>query len=189
MNTAANTRQKILETAVRIVDTQGPRHLTLDAVAAEAGLSKGGVLYHYPSKRALIEGMLTLVMNSFDGAVDGVRAGASTSKLPLVGMIALAEKDEQPKTASLALAILAAASEDPSLLHEARTRIARQLKDISSDNSDGQLAQILYLAVEGLRFYDMLRLLPDSFERENIFSRLCKLAESLPRGSSATAAA
>jgi AcrR family transcriptional regulator len=49
MNTAVNTRQKILETAVRIVDTQGARHLTLEAVAAEAGMSKGGVLYHYPS--------------------------------------------------------------------------------------------------------------------------------------------
>lgn len=188
MNTAANTRQKILDTAVRIVDTQGARHLTLDAVAAEAGLSKGGVLYHYPSKRALIEGMLTLVMNSFDGAVGSLRATAAGTDLPLVGVMAKAEREEQPKTESMALAILAAAAEDPSLLHEARTRIARQLKDISSDNGDAQLAQIIYLALEGLRFYDMLRLLPESFDKDSTFSRLCSIAESLPRGT-ATAAA
>ena len=36
----------------------GAAALTLDAVAAEAGVSKGGVLYHFGSKRALIDGLL-----------------------------------------------------------------------------------------------------------------------------------
>ena len=180
MNTAANTRQRILETAVRIVDTRGARHLTLDAVAAEAGLSKGGVLYHYASKRALIEGMLGLLMGSFDATVKRVRESAGSAGYPQVGLMALAEKEEQPKTESMGLAILAAAAEDPSLLTEARATVAGQLRDIAADNGDGQLAQVIYLALEGLRFLDMLRLLPDDFDREAMFARLLELSRSLP---------
>ena len=64
MSNPVNTRHKILETAVAIVDTNGAAHLTIDAVAAHAGLSKGGVLYHFPSKRALLEAMLALLMDT-----------------------------------------------------------------------------------------------------------------------------
>lgn len=184
MNTAANTRQKILETAVRIVDTQGARHLTLDAVAAEAGLSKGGVLYHYPSKRALIEGMLSLLINSLDGAIQQYK-GSAGAGYPAVGLMALAEKEEQPKTESMALAILAAAAEDPSLLHQARGFIDSRLKEISSDNNDGQLAQVLFLALEGLRFLSMLRLLPERFDRDGMFARLLQLSQALPGAAAA----
>ena len=36
---------------------QGERAATLDAVAAAAGVSKGGLLYHFPSKDALVDGL------------------------------------------------------------------------------------------------------------------------------------
>jgi AcrR family transcriptional regulator len=44
----------ILEAAAAVLLKGGARALTIDAVAAEAGLSKGGVLHHYASKEALI---------------------------------------------------------------------------------------------------------------------------------------
>jgi AcrR family transcriptional regulator len=44
----------ILEAAASVLLKGGARGLTIDAVAAEAGLSKGGVLHHYASKEALI---------------------------------------------------------------------------------------------------------------------------------------
>ena len=44
----------ILEAAAAVLLKAGARGLTIDAVAAEAGLSKGGVLHHYASKEALI---------------------------------------------------------------------------------------------------------------------------------------
>ncbi len=189
MNTAANTRQRILETAVRIVDTKGARHLTLDAVAAEAGLSKGGVLYHYPSKRALLEGMLRFVLDSFENSLQRHKASGGVTESPLVAHMALTEEEEQPRTESMALAIIAAAAEDPSLLEAAREKIAELLKDITNDNGDGQLAQILFFALEGLRFFGMLRLLPDQFDREGMFSRLVQLAQNLPAPGSSDSSA
>ena len=45
-------RDRILEAAERVVAEVGAARLTLDVVAQAAGVSKGGLLYHFPSKRA-----------------------------------------------------------------------------------------------------------------------------------------
>lgn len=52
------TREHILQTAGRLVSTEGVTALTLDAVAKAAGISKGGLLYHFPSKEALMLAMI-----------------------------------------------------------------------------------------------------------------------------------
>lgn len=46
---------RLLDAAEAVVVRQGIAHLTLDAVAAEAGVSKGGLLHHFPSKDRLVE--------------------------------------------------------------------------------------------------------------------------------------
>lgn len=51
-------RDKVLDAFARILVTQGERAATFDAVAAEAGVSKGGLLYHFASKQALVDGLL-----------------------------------------------------------------------------------------------------------------------------------
>ena len=43
--------------------------LTLEAVAREAGVSKGGLLYHFPSKEALISGMIGRLVEGFTEAL------------------------------------------------------------------------------------------------------------------------
>jgi len=181
MSASSNTRQRILETAVRIVDTRGARHLTLDAVAADAGLSKGGVLYHFPSKRALLEGMLALLMTNFEGTFSLLREAPGSGTLPAIGLMILAEQDLQPRHQSMGLAILAAAAEDPSLLDPARQVIGDRFAQVRADTEDGDLATVILLAVEGLRFLDMLRLLPaPPSTREKLFARLLDMARNLP---------
>src|SRR5262245_1268620 len=48
----------LLDAAEAVVARQGIASLTLDAVAAEAGMSKGGVLHDLPSKDRLVEAMV-----------------------------------------------------------------------------------------------------------------------------------
>lgn len=48
------TKQKLLDAATEIIMDHGVHQLTLDEVAKTAGVSKGGLLYHYPSKEALL---------------------------------------------------------------------------------------------------------------------------------------
>ena len=53
-----NKKDQILQAALQVVEENGSNHLTIEAVAAFAGFSKGGVLYHFPSKKALLSGMV-----------------------------------------------------------------------------------------------------------------------------------
>jgi len=46
--------ERILTAAENVVTRDGVANLSLDAVAREAGVSKGGLLYHFPNKSALV---------------------------------------------------------------------------------------------------------------------------------------
>ena len=56
--TERSTRDRLIDAFETLLVTAGSRAATLDAVAAAADVSKGGLLYHFPSKDALVEGML-----------------------------------------------------------------------------------------------------------------------------------
>lgn len=75
---ATDTRERILR-ALRDLLARGATSVTLEAVAAEAGVSKGGLLYHFPSKAALYLGLLQSVRDSVatDMAAAAERSGAA----------------------------------------------------------------------------------------------------------------
>ena len=51
-------RERVLDAFEKIVINDGERTATLDATAKEAGVSKGGLLYHFGSKDDLVAGLL-----------------------------------------------------------------------------------------------------------------------------------
>jgi len=55
---ATDTRDRILNGLRSVLAEHGSGGVTLESVAAAAGVSKGGLLYHFPSKEALYEGIL-----------------------------------------------------------------------------------------------------------------------------------
>lgn len=52
----------LLDAAQKVVLQGGASSITLDAVAAEAGVSKGGLLHHFPTKEKLIEAMVIRIV-------------------------------------------------------------------------------------------------------------------------------
>lgn len=78
--TVANTRKKqpelvrhaLLECAGRIAAKQGMAALTVQAVAAAAGVTKGGLFHHFPSKQALVEAMFDHLLDRLDADIDAV---------------------------------------------------------------------------------------------------------------------
>lgn len=53
----ASSRDRILDAFEEVLVGEGERAATLDAVAAKAGISKGGLIYHFPSKEQLAHGL------------------------------------------------------------------------------------------------------------------------------------
>ena len=65
-----DTKARILDAAEEVVLRDGVARLTLDAAAAEAGLSKGGVLYHFPTRDSLVAGMVAKIIEEFDHDIE-----------------------------------------------------------------------------------------------------------------------
>jgi AcrR family transcriptional regulator len=63
------TQQRLLDVAGELVTESGVMALTLDAVAKRAGVSKGGLLHHFPSKHALLVAMVEDISSRFMGQV------------------------------------------------------------------------------------------------------------------------
>ncbi len=53
----SSSRERILDSFEDALIRDGERAATMEAVAASAEVSKGGLLYHFPSKEALVEGL------------------------------------------------------------------------------------------------------------------------------------
>jgi len=51
-------REAVLDAFESLLIEEGERAATLDAVARLAGVSKGGLLYHFPTKEAMISVLL-----------------------------------------------------------------------------------------------------------------------------------
>ncbi len=57
MNLMPSARERILDSYEDILIRDGERGATMEAVAAAAEVSKGGLLYHFRSKEALVDGL------------------------------------------------------------------------------------------------------------------------------------
>jgi AcrR family transcriptional regulator len=58
MSRPPRARESVLDAFARILAEDGERAATMDATARAAGVSKGGLLYHFASKDALEAGLL-----------------------------------------------------------------------------------------------------------------------------------
>lgn len=76
-----STKKQLIEAASRVILSKGVNNLTLNAVAEEAKVSKGGLLYHYGTKDALIIAMNQHVIEGFHSYIqENVDKGYSYHK-------------------------------------------------------------------------------------------------------------
>ena len=56
-------RKQLLDAAAEVAVERGLGSLTLDLVAQKAGVSKGGLIHHFPNRKALVEGLFHSIMD------------------------------------------------------------------------------------------------------------------------------
>lgn len=67
-------REAVLDAFERLIVADGERAATLDATAKAAGVSKGGLLYHFGSRHALIAGLAERIRQLIDDDVSRIDA-------------------------------------------------------------------------------------------------------------------
>jgi len=149
-----NKQHEILQAAFAVVAEQGANRLTLDAVAAESGFSKGGVLYHFSSKKALLSGMLDYLVEVNVSRIEEQKTSH------LLSALITARQSTDTAERSSTLALLTAFAEDTELLEPARTQMANLYRESLDKKSQKEEAAALFFANEGLRFLELFDLCP-----------------------------
>lgn len=146
-----SSREKILAAASELADIVGPGNLSLDAVAQRAGVSKGGLLYNFPTKAKLMQALVQDYLKSFEDALEAEAAKrGDTTKNSLTAYIELSARECEQKQPSAA-GVLAALAEDPDFLNPVRD-FKRQLLDrLKSESPDTAKLIVAFLVIEGLR--------------------------------------
>lgn len=171
-----STRDAILDAAERVVEREGARRLTIDAVVRESGFSKGGVLYNFASKQALVEGMIERMVRSVEAEMEGAFRSAEERGEPVLPALIRAVIGQRKHNSRVSMALLAAAAENPELIDPVRDCVTEMRQAIAERSRDPDLARIAFLAADGLHFADILGLdflTPD--ERARVEGRLVDL--------------
>lgn len=173
-------REKILVAAEELARVAGPGNLSLDAVAAKAGVSKGGLLYHFPTKAKLLEALVEQFLASFDQALrnrEAESAGAPNSLVRAYLDILVNEHlcHEPPPSG-----LLAALGEDPDFLVPVR-RFDRALLDrLKANASDPTIAVIVFLALHGIKSMQLLNI--ETIDGKEFDAVVAKLRELIGNG-------
>lgn len=149
---ARESRAAILAAAERITARRGSAHLSIEAVAAEAGLSKGGVLYHFPSKVRMLESLVELHVSRTEAALARHRPDTETpAPNGLAHALIATFRERRDATPQNATGLFAALAENPEFLDPARSFQADLVARLRADADDPDLAVIVFLCMEGLQ--------------------------------------
>lgn len=180
---APDMPNRILDAAERLIQAEGVPGLTLARAAAEAGVSKGGLLHHFGSKEALLSALMErlagFVQEAFDATVAAQPQGP--------GRIARAAihwqfddaacADERSDRA--AAVFLAAHHHDPRLLDPIRAVLAGFRARLETDGLPAGHGMVVWAACDGLfmaRLFGLYTL--SATERTAMRAALLRLAEA-----------
>ncbi|MGY6655420.1 TetR/AcrR family transcriptional regulator [Amycolatopsis sp. TRM77291] len=168
-----NKRSQILDAATRVVQDQGIAAVTFDAVAAASGVSRGGVMYHFPSREALLASLHEHQAEAWESAMIAVAGKPAGEASDEEKAVAYARACSQSATkAELQLLLEAVADPEhkvPWISVIDRWTPAIDTSEDTDINEDQLRRFIARLATDGLWMYESLsaNTLPDKV-RESI---------------------
>ncbi len=180
----ASSRDLIVDAAQAVVFEVGA-HMTLDAVAAKAGVSKGGLLYHFPTKKALLRAMLDRRVQRLKEARQLKRVQLPEGPAREITAYVLSLLDRDRKTERISAGLLASAAYDLKLLEPLRKDYRTLVTELAPSGLRFEQAAVIVLAAHGLRFLEILSLSPlKGKQRERVIEEMLRLAdkESTTRG-------
>jgi AcrR family transcriptional regulator len=140
-----NARGKILEAAVRVITRDGVSKLSVDLVAAEAGISKGGFFYHFKTKASLLAAVVEHLRDEVDKTVAEQTADGDWLR-GYLGWGVLGEAADVDRMSALLRVLLLAADDNPAI----RDANARTLRPALAEGAGAGAALVIQLTLDGL---------------------------------------
>ncbi|MCX4821969.1 TetR/AcrR family transcriptional regulator [Streptomyces sp. NBC_01142] len=143
-------RDRLLDAVERLLVKGGVDAVRLDAVASEAGVSKGGLLHHFPSKRALVEGVVQRLVERFEAVLPGPDAPAGSYTMAWLDASVPPESPEDgddPRN-EVPVALLAAAG-GPEVLDVLQRHYRTWQERLDADGLPPGVSSLVRMAVDG----------------------------------------
>lgn len=179
---ATGTRERILEAMRTVLARGGASAVTLESVAAEAGLSKGGLLYHFKNKEALYAGLLAEAEADVIAQMRA-RTGRMSAARAYLDFALPASELEAASTSALIAAVRADDSVGPDAAAGLLAGFHRWDEPLLAEVADPVLAQTIRLVGLGLYLGSVAGIpIPDPQLLAQVVGRLADQAEADPPG-------
>jgi AcrR family transcriptional regulator len=176
-------REAVLDAAERVVSRAGAARLTLDAVAAEAKISKASVLYDYKTKKMLINAVIERRVAAEDERIQGfIDEQGPVPDAPIRGRIAATSRPiPADEDRSVAISLCAALAQDAELREPIQKIYRERIEEILKTSEHPRGAMLAFLAVEGLKLIEWFGLhsWPEP-ERKLLLAEIAWLVDQRP---------
>jgi len=151
-------KERILLEANKVIAEKGLNRFTLEEVAKEAGVSKGGLLHYYPSKDKLIKGLIENYIVTLEAKVSNIQQTIS-NHTPHNWLISfIHEQFNQCKIDSTTMyGLLAAVASNQELLEPVLEKRKEWFEKINK-SKDPIMGIIISFACDGIAFSNLLGL-------------------------------
>lgn len=167
-------KQQLIEAAIGIVEKQGVAAVTYESLAAAAGMSKSGLIYHFPSRKALLDCLNQYMAANWEREMINCAGGLADELTELERLRAAFLVMSRSATLADLLLTIDAVTE-PELMqpwYEVMRRWCVMPESIA-DNPNLYLLQVI---ADGLWVHDHLNEVPLSLEqREMLVTRALEL--------------
>ncbi|WP_033323864.1 TetR/AcrR family transcriptional regulator [Actinomadura atramentaria] len=167
----------LLDAAESLLSEQGTQALTLAAVADRAGVSKGGLLYHFPTKEALVQALVSRVIEDFDDLIGSFIDDSPGSYTRAYVRATFEILTGEARAYRRWSAIMAAAT-DPELAAPLNAAMRRWHGHVDPTDPDPEGTALVRLAAEGL--WEVVSHAPGLYEEKQfaaLEARMLKLLE------------
>ena len=162
------TRLTLLETAARALVEHGPR-VSLDVVAREAGVSKGGLLHHFPTREALVLALSAHVAERWAATVEQHLDPEDHEPGRLVRAYVRATLDDLADGDAFReeAAVMSALNTFPEVLSDSEVHSQHWREAFAADGLDPERTAVLTRAADGVALATLFegRLDPDEVVR------------------------
>jgi AcrR family transcriptional regulator len=150
-NNPEETREQLLQAAITIILERGANNLTLENVAKNANLSKGGLLHHFPNKESLLLEIIALLTKTFDQNIQKhLEPNQSHGRWTRAYIRTTFSPD--PKEQKLTQALSSIVISHPELLESLEKAFLFAEQNILNDGLPAARATTIRLACDGLWF-------------------------------------
>lgn len=151
------TRAEIIDMAIEVAADQGAMGLTLDAVVSRLPFSKGALLHHFPTKLALLEGVIDHLAGQMTAQVleEAARDPNPYGRNARAYLRATVNDPVTERDVSIGRAALVACAVEPGLIVRWRAAMRTLAEDDPVDPAGKDDALMLRLIADGLWMTDL----------------------------------